>query len=288
MKKVRHIKKAPYSKQFGLAVKQVVPSAISDVDPFVFLDHAGPFEGTLLGNGISPHPHAGIATISYLIEGSMMHVDSLGNRVKVDSGDLLWMSAGKGIIHDEGSSKESNTKYDHGMQFWISLPADKKFSDPFIQFYPSKDLPVNQENGVFFKVICGDYKNMKSPVKSMSPAYIYEVKLEEGANLSLNIDKGLTSAVYIVLGNSEVNDQLVSSGEIAKLELLGSEINLKAKSQVHLFVFGGKPLDEEIVAHGPFVMNTWEQIEQVNNDYMLGKMGIIPNFTKESVEGKPE
>ncbi|HAI75755.1 MAG TPA: hypothetical protein DCM08_05860 [Microscillaceae bacterium] len=176
-KKVKSLRKAPTSKGMGPQVRQVIPSAVRDLDPFVFLDHFSVIKHPESG-GIPPHPHAGIATITYLFEGSNRHRDSLGNDQIVQAGDVAWMQAGKGIIHSEGM-RENRTEPEkvHGLQIWISLPAKDKFIQPDFFFYPAATLPLIQKVEASIKVICGEVLGQQSPVQSLSPAFIFEVKM---------------------------------------------------------------------------------------------------------------
>jgi redox-sensitive bicupin YhaK (pirin superfamily) len=276
-KQVLSARKAPKSRSMGEHVKQVIPSATDHLDPFVFLDHFGAFQKPIGGLGVPPHPHAGIATITYLFEGTNRHQDSYGHDVVIRAGDLAWMQAGRGIVHSEGMDEGNPTPETlHGVQIWISLPAKDKFIEPDFFFYPAKDLPVFEHAGAQVKVICGELLGHSSPVRSLSPAFIYEVKIPAHTQFSLPIAQNDSCGVYLVSGSLNTDDgHTLQPSSIAKFANNSDELSLQATSESHFLILGGKPLNEPIFAYGSYVMNSREQIIQVMNDYEHGKMGYL-------------
>lgn len=276
IKSIKSIHKAPASRGMGPHVKQVIPSAVDNLDPFVFLDHFSVVKQPGSG-GVPPHPHAGIATITYLFEGSNRHRDSLGNDQLVKAGDLAWMQAGKGIIHSEGM-RENRTEPENveGVQIWISLPAKDKFIQPDFFFYPAQALPLHTtEQGITVKVICGESFGLQSPVKSLSPAYILEVKMPAGTSFRIPINTGNTCGVYGINGSIAVDGKLLTRNVIAEMDMENDALELKAETESHCIVLGGKPLNEPIVGYASYVMNDQTQIMQVMSDYQAGKMGNL-------------
>lgn len=277
-KKVIARQKAPISKNMGPSVRQVIPSTIGYLDPFVLLDHFGPVEKKPNSPGVPPHPHAGIATITYLLEGSNRHQDSYGHDAVINAGDLAWMQAGKGIVHAEGRNEgQIGTETMHGLQFWISLPADDKFIEPDFFYYPSNDLPIFQHGEATIKVLCGNLLGHTSPVKSLSPAFIYDIKIPQGQSVELPIAIGDTCGIYLIEGELEIGDAKLLPGSMAKLDTEQEMLSLKTLIDSRLIILGGTPLDEPIVMQGSFVMNTKEEIMQVIRDYENGEMGVIKN-----------
>jgi redox-sensitive bicupin YhaK (pirin superfamily) len=275
-KKISNSRKAFPSRSMRPHVLQVIPSAISNIDPFVFLDHFGPFEKTPDFKGVPPHPHAGIATITYLLSGSNRHQDSRGHDALIEAGDLAWMRAGKGIVHAEGMNENSSeTQIIHGLQFWISLPAKDKFIEPAFNHYPNAVFPRVNINNVEIKVICGDLLDAHSPVESLSHAYMYELKMPAGSSVQLPIPEGYTCGLYVIKGSVNADDHRLLPSTMTRFETEGEGIDLSANEESLILVFGGAPLNEPIVAYGPFVMNSQEQIAQVIQDYEAGKMGEI-------------
>lgn len=275
-KKILHSSKAPLSRSMGPHVKQVIPSGVEHLDPFVFLDHFGPFEKTPNFQGVPPHPHAGIATITYLMEGSNRHVDSYGHDAMIEQGDLAWMRAGKGIVHAEGINDPNNpSKTIHGLQLWISLPAKDKFIEPDFFHYKSNTFPQITLENAQIKVLVGELFNHTSHVESLSPAYIYEIKQEANSSIEIPIHKGYTSGIYLIEGEINTDDTSLHPSTITKFENEGDSILINAVSKAHYFVLGGEPLNEPIVAYSSFVMNSKAQIQQVIDAYRNGEMGTI-------------
>ena len=275
-KKVINSHKAPLSRSMGPHVRQVIPSAVGDFDPFVFLDHFGPFVKTPEMSGVPPHPHAGIATITYLFEGDNRHQDSYGHDAHIEAGDLAWMRAGKGIIHAEGM-KENRLESEriHGLQIWISLPAKDKFIDPDFYHYPAASLPVLRHQECTIHMLCGELLGQTSPVVSLSPAYIFIVQMPAGAQLDLPIAAGNSCGIYVVEGEITVDDKILASQTMVRMDELGDVLSVSSSTGARIAVLGGEPLREPIVAYASFVMNSPEQINQVIADYNAGKMGEL-------------
>lgn len=264
------------SRSMGPHVRQVIPSAVEHIDPFVFLDHFGPMEKLPGGQGVPPHPHAGIATITYLFEGSNRHQDSYGHDQLINAGDLAWMRAGKGIIHAEGMNENrTGSETVHGLQFWTSLPAKDKFIEPDFFYYPSDELPALDINGVSVKIICGQLEGHQSPVESLSPAFMFEIKMSAGQELKLPIAKGDTCGLYLVQGSIELEGKTLLPTSMTAFDLEGDHLLINAGTDSHFMVFGGTPLNEPIVGYASYVMNSIEQIHQVMQDYQSGKMGSL-------------
>lgn len=270
------VTKKPGMSNMGPDVRQVMPSAIHNIDPFVFLDHYGPFEKQAGWIGVHPHPHAGISTITYIVEGTNRHQDSLGNNEVGLSGDLAWMRAGKGIIHAEGyfgDHKEPETS--HGLQFWITLPAKDKFTDPNFFHYKKDTLPSFKKENVKIKVLCGTLFNETSPAKTLSSIFLYELKIPKNEQIEVPIKEGDNCGLYIVGGKVLCDEFELIPTTISKFEQSGDTVLLEAKEDSHIILLGGKPLNEPIVGYGSYVMNNEDQIKQVMADYQSGKMGFL-------------
>jgi redox-sensitive bicupin YhaK (pirin superfamily) len=267
---------AQASRSMGPNVRQVIPSAVEHVDPFVFLDHFGPMEKLPGGQGVPPHPHAGIATITYLFSGSNRHQDSYGHDQVINAGDMAWMRAGKGIIHAEGMNENrSGSEIIHGLQFWISLPAKDKFIEPDFFYYPSENFPVLQMNGASVKILCGKLEGQLSPVESLSPAYMFEIKIPAGQSINLPVANDDTCGLYMVKGRIVADEKTLLPTSMTAFDKLGDQISIQAEEDSHFMLFGGTPLNEPIVGYASYVMNSIEQIQQVINDYHSGKMGTL-------------
>jgi redox-sensitive bicupin YhaK (pirin superfamily) len=275
-KKIKHTRTSPKSASMGPHVRQVIPSAVGHIDPFVFLDHFGPFEKVPGSAGVPAHPHAGIATITYLFEGSNRHQDSLGNDCVVNPGDMAWMQAGSGIVHAEGmNEKRTESEVVHGLQFWISLPAKDKFIAPYFFHYATSTLPTISIGKARLKVLCGELNGQQSPVQSLSPTFMYEVHIPANEQITIPIIEGNTLGLYMVKGAVFVDQKELLPLTMTAFENDGTEIKVAADKDSHFMLFGGKALNEPIVGYASFVMNNMDQIKQVMDDYHSGKMGTI-------------
>lgn len=268
--------KAPISKEMGAHVKQVIPSTASDVDPFVFLDHFGPLSVKGSSQGVPPHPHAGIATLTYLFSGKNFHQDSQGNSLHSEAGDLLWMTAGRGIVHAEGSRKpQSSEILLHGLQIWYSLHSKLKYTQPSANVYPSKDLPEFDYEGQRVKVILGSLAGHTSKVQTPSPTYMYEFKTQKDSLIEIPTPKGSTCGLYLIKGHIGINETSIPQLHFVKFSEEGQKLEIDSIKESHFVILGGVPHGEPIVSYGPFVMNSRAQIQKANEDYKKGKFGKI-------------
>jgi len=259
---------------------------VDAVGPFVFLDHAVPIvhssdETLNKANGTGAHPHRGIATLTYILNGEADHHDSRGHHSKVTSGGAQWMKAGNGIIHDEAINVDPETtdRLTHLLQFWVNLPAKNKSEDP--QYLPVQANEVPQQplshNSGWIKVIAGEYENLASKIPAYLRQFIYHIHLEPGKQFSMASEKGLEYAAFLPLSNAEINDQEYKTGEFLTFENDDGIIEINNKSDVatDVILFGGEPYTEPIFAAGPFVMNTRQEISQAYDDFYAGKYGQI-------------
>jgi hypothetical protein len=186
------------------------------------------------------------------------------------------MRAGKGIIHAEGMNEDrSKVETVHGLQFWISLPAKDKFIEPDFFYYPSNGFPVLHMNEATVKILCGKLEDQRSPVESLSPSYMFDIKIPQGKELILPIATGDTCGLYMVQGSIQSNEKTLLPNSITDYDISGDQISIKAEADSHFVVFGGTPLNEPIVGYASYVMNSMEQIQKVMNDYQSGKMGTL-------------
>ena len=194
------------------------------------------------------------------------------------AGDLAWMQAGKGIVHAEGMNENRTTpEIVHGLQLWISLPAKDKFIEPDFFYHPSAELPTFNIKDAQVKVICGNLLGHTSPVKSLSPAFIYEVKMPANTTLELPVEVGDTLGLYLVEGKLNVDEQTLTPASMTAFDNSGNQVQITAIETSHFVLLGGTPLNEPIVGYASYVMNTKEQIHQVMLDYQMGKMGTVEN-----------
>jgi len=268
-------------------INRMLPNRYAEaVGPFVFLDHAlpikhSPDEPVKKVNGSGAHPHRGIATLTYILNGEADHHDSRGHQEKVRSGGAQWMKAGNGIIHDEVLNVDPQTTdlLTHAFQFWINLPSKQKAEPP--EYLPVQAGEVPQQmlpgNRGWIKVIVGKYENLASKIPNYSNQFLYHIHLEAGKQFSLAAEKGLEYAAFLPLQNAVINDAGFSKGEFIEFDRNEGtiEINNNSEAGIDILIFGGEKYAEPIAAGGPFVMNTREEIAQAYRDFHNGKYGDI-------------
>ncbi|HXB39043.1 MAG TPA: pirin family protein [Bacteroidia bacterium] len=266
--------------------RMVSNNYVESVGPFVFLDHIVPIkhspdEDRKVVNGTGAHPHRGIATLTYLLNGEADHNDSRGHRALVRSGGAQWMKAGNGIIHDEvvNVDPETNNLITHGFQFWVNLPAKNKAELP--QYLPvqASEIPVKKlnDNAGWLKVVAGEYEGLTSKIPAYLKQFIFHIHLEAGKSFTLETDKDQEYAALIALGKVAINDTESVANELVGLDNGKGTIDIQNKTDetADIILFGGEPYTEPIVAAGPFVMNTEHEISQAYNDFYNGKYGEI-------------
>jgi redox-sensitive bicupin YhaK (pirin superfamily) len=252
------------------------------VGPFVFLDHVAPRIHTSVNNsGTGSHPHRGIATLTYVLNGEDEHFDSAGNHAKVHSGGVQWMKAGNGIIHDETLNFDTKTdsKLTHGFQFWINLPSGIKAEKPeylSIQGDEVPQKPLANESG-WIKVIVGNYENLSSVIPNYTEQFLYHIHLEAGRDFSLTVADETEIAAFLPTQSVTVNDVVFDAGELVEFDQNAGEIEIRnnLREAVDIILFGGERYTEPIVAEGPFVMNSRREIAEAYEDYFAGKYGAI-------------
>jgi redox-sensitive bicupin YhaK (pirin superfamily) len=269
-----------------LMIYRILPNRYADaVGPFVFLDHLAPVKHSSdkpkMKEGTGAHPHRGIATLTYILNGEGEHFDSRGNHAKVFSGGVQWMKAGNGIIHDETMNPDSQTNDPqmHGFQFWINLPPNVKNEAPEYLAVNANEVPQMQlnENSGWLKVIVGQFGKLVSKVPNYSRQYLYHIHLNGGKRFSLPTEMGLEYAVFLPQHEVTINDTNFTAGEFIEFDREDGSIEITNTSDTaaDIILFGGEKYTEPIVAQGPFVMNTQQEIIQAYNDFHSGNYGKI-------------
>jgi quercetin 2,3-dioxygenase len=267
----------------GFPVRPLIsPGKNAAVDPFLMLDYAAPmaFTPTSHRRGVGQHPHRGFETVTVVYQGELEHRDSTGAGGKIGPGDVQWMTAAGGILHEEFHS-EAFAKSGGTMemvQLWVNLPAKHKNAPAGYQTLhnadlPSVDLPGNAGR---VRVIAGDYHGHKGPARTFTPIDLWDVRLTKGKSVELALPEGHTVALAVLHGSVQVNGtQTANAAQLVVLDRNGSTFMLTAKSDATVLVLGGEPIGEPVAAHGPFVMNTIGEIKQAMLDYNNGKFGAI-------------
>lgn len=260
-------------------VKRALPTRnLKQVDPFLFIDHLLP---TVVKPGddirIPPHPHAGFEVVTYLLEGEFFHRDSRGHDQVAKGGDLNWMTSGAGIVHSEGPTASFLKKGGRLslIQVWINLPSKEKFIEPSFRHYDKEALPVVQQAGSWLKVLIGQFDGRVSPVLTHSPQFYYHLKLKAGNRFTVPVDPAHSAAVYVLEGKLRILNEEVKAGQLADFDVNGDQLIFSSTEDADLIIFGGRPLNEKLVSYGPFVMNSFEDIQHAISDYEQGKMGTL-------------
>lgn len=272
----------------SLTIQRMLPNRYANkVGSFVFLDYVAPaIKEIITKNGMGAHPHRGIATLTYILQGEVEHFDSAGNTGKIHSGGMQWMKAGNGIIHDENFNYDSQTesKYIEGFQFWINLPAKNKAESPAhiavqAEEVPKKALP--DESG-WIKVIVGNYEELSSKIPNYSEQFLYHIHLEAGKQFSINLADKIEAAAFLTTQNVILNEVEYQAGEFVEFGRKAGEIEIKNTSgkYIDVLLFGGEEYTEPMVAEGPFVMNSLGEITDAYRDFYAGKYGKIKSTKK--------
>lgn len=269
----------------GFHVRNMFPSnGVEDqISPFLMLDYAGPskFEPTLKPRGVDEHPHRGFETVTIAYQGAVDHRDSAGNSGTIQPGDVQWMTAASGVVHEEKHQRDFAAEGGvfEMVQLWVNLPKKFKMSQPKYQSLLNSQIPVIQLNGgdSYARIIAGELQGEKGPAKTFTPVEVFDVRLKAGAKAELQLPAGHNAGLVLLKGNVTVNSEYQLSGD-AKLALLspeGDRFTLSAAKDTTLLVLGGEPINEPVASYGPFVMNTQEELVQAVQDYRAGKMGHL-------------
>ena len=263
---------------FFPGTKQIGKTRMS---PFFMLDYGSKIEFSPKNEprGVGVHPHAGFETVTIAYHGKVAHHDSAGNSGIIGEGDVQWMTAGSGLLHKEYHEKEFSRK--GGMfqmvQLWVNLPAKVKKTKPKYQEITNAMMSkvyLPGEQG-YVEVVAGEYNGVKGPASTFTPIHLFNARIKKDAQLTLSFPKEYNTGLLIIEGNVKVNGINAHADHFVLLKNDGEEFTIDATENSIILVLSGEPINEPIVAYGPFVMNTWEEIEQAVNDVNAGKFGVL-------------
>lgn len=251
-----------------------------ELSPFLLLDHAGPerFTPTDRLRGVGEHPHRGFETVTIVYEGEVEHRDSAGNGGRIGPGDVQWMTAASGILHEEYHSHDFARAGGtlEMAQLWVNLPARSKMAPPGYQALLDRDIPAVKLEGDagVLRVIAGEYQGHKGPARTFTPMNVWDLQLRAGGHIALPLPDGHTLALVVLKGKVRVNgSETADAEEVVVFERGQGGITVEANADAKVLLLSGEPLNEPIVGQGPFVMNTYEEIHQAYADYHQGRLG---------------
>jgi hypothetical protein len=268
----------------GFPVRNVFPSQdlTEEISPFLLLDYAGPayFSPTARPRGVGEHPHRGFETVTIVYQGMVAHRDSSGNAGIIGPGDVQWMTAASGVVHEElhehAWAKDGGTL--EMIQLWVNLPKASKMGAPRYQTLLNDDIPQIElgGRGGLMRVIAGEYQGAKGPAQTFTPVHLYDLKLAAGHRAELDLPVGYNTGLFVLSGGMFLNgSHQVGEAEMALCDPHGTQVNLEATEEARVLVLSGEPIQEPVARMGPFVMNTEEELVHAVNDYRAGKMGHL-------------
>lgn len=274
----------PVSKDLGggFVVRRLLPAVQRQaVGPFLFFDHFGPLDvrpGD--DHDVRAHPHIGLATVTYLFEGAMLHRDSLGVVQRIEPGAINWMTAGRGIVHAERPLADGTGEVtQHGIQLWTSLPRALKMAPPRYQRLEAADIAEKRLPGATLRVVGGEISGARGPAGTLMPAFVAHVAVDPGAAISLEVAACFEAAAYVIAGEGAFGLEGVaaSTGELVVFADEGGPLEARnaGPGRLDLMVIGGEPAEGPLVFHGPFVMNSVEQARAADIAYRTGRMGSL-------------
>jgi redox-sensitive bicupin YhaK (pirin superfamily) len=249
------------------------------VSPFLLLDYGAPEEFAPSGQrrGVGEHPHRGFETVTIAYQGGVEHRDSAGNHGTIGPGDVQWMTAASGIVHEEWHEREFTRRGGtmEMAQLWVNLPAKHKMAAPAYQDIRSAQIPVvDVGTGSSVRVIAGEFRGAKGPARTFTPINVWDARLKAGGRIELDLPDGHTALLAVLRGKVSINgDESAGPAELAILERAGTRVVLEAGEDATVLVLNGEPIDEPVVGYGPFVMNTPDEIRQAFSDFYSGRLG---------------
>jgi redox-sensitive bicupin YhaK (pirin superfamily) len=266
----------------GFHVRNLFPSngLEQEVSPFLMLDYAGPTAfGPGAPRGVGEHPHRGFETVTIAYQGSIAHRDSAGHSGVIHPGDVQWMTAASGVVHEE--KQEAEFARQGGtlemVQLWVNLPKAQKMSPPRYQNLLQAQIPVLDVERGTLRVIAGEYQGVRGPARTFTPLGVFDLKLQAGGRVRLDVADGFNTSVVLLKGDVLLNgkDALQGEARIAVFDPKGESVEIQARTDSALLLLSGEPIREPVASYGPFVMNTQQELREAVDDYRAGKMGHL-------------
>ncbi len=255
-----------------------------DLSPFLLLDYAGPvdFPPTARKLGVGQHPHRGFETVTIVYEGGVSHRDSSGGGGTIGPGDVQWMTAGSGVVHEEYHSPDfsrTGGRFEV-VQLWVNLPQQYKMTHPHYQAISREAIPqvALPKNAGHLRVIAGRYGEVIGPARTFSPMNVWDMHFSTAQRFVVEVPEGHTTALFVLRGGLQSGNRAVHSSELVVMEKAGTSVGFEVFEDTRVLFLGGEPIDEPIVGHGPFVMTSHEEIQQAIDDFRKGRFGeMLPS-----------
>lgn len=280
MRTIKKIHQAEYRPIDNLKTYSPLPSReLDQIDPFLFLNHHGPQQYPPGNSGLpfGPHPHRGMETVTFILDGDIAHQDSGGHKSIIGPGGVQWMTAGRGLIHAEISSEEfrKNGGNLEILQLWINLPSNLKMADPAYTGLPAGKIPViYQANGeVTINLISGEFQGTSGAFKSLTGVFLSTIQFKKGSFFTINVPVERNIFFYVIRGRFDLRGNTIDELHLVEFNNDQELLEMKAEKESILLFGHARPFNEPVVARGPFVMNTEQEIQQAYQDFYEGKMG---------------
>jgi quercetin 2,3-dioxygenase len=265
----------------GMIVTRPFPTAqLDQLDPFLLLDRLGPVaHAPGEAKGAPDHPHRGFETVTYVLEGTIEHEDSQGNRGRIGAGDVQWMTAGSGVIHSEMPAEEirRNGGTVHGFQLWVNLPRRDKMMNPRYQELRAEEIPsaASADGKVIVTVLAGESLGTHATIDTRTPILYLHVRLAAGAKFTQPVPETFNAFAFVFRGEARFGDRDARENDMVVFERDGDAVEIATETGAELLLIGGVPLQEPVARYGPFVMNSVGEIRQAMLDYESGHFGEI-------------
>lgn len=251
-----------------------------EISPFLLMDYASPVEFPPSEHirGVGEHPHRGFETVTIVYDGEVEHRDSAGGGGKIGKGDVQWMTAASGLVHEEKHGRDFARKGGvfEMVQLWVNLPAKDKMAKPRYQGLRDAAIPKVALGGGELRVIAGEFEGRKGPAKTFTPIQLWDLRLSGGKAAALRMPKGHTTLVFVLSGRVKLaGGEILGDAELGVLDRESEEFTLEALEDAKILVLAGEPIPEAVVGYGPFVMNSWKEIKEAFEDFEAGRMGQI-------------
>lgn len=248
-----------------------------EMSPFLLMDYAGPaeFPPSAHRRGVGEHPHRGFETVTIVYSGEVEHRDSAGGGGVIGPGDVQWMTAASGLVHEEfhGENFAKNGGTFEMIQLWVNLPRKDKMTTPGYQGITTDQIPVVDLEDGSLRVIAGEFRDARGPAQTFSPINLWDIRLNEGSKNTFTVPKGHTASVFVLSGQVRIGDKEITDATLALLDTEHENFSIEAQKDSKILFLGGEPLNEPVIGYGPFVMSTQKEIYEAFMDYQEGKMG---------------